>query len=270
MSTQLRQRLFDALDSLVLIDPHTHIDPHQPAGRTLTDILGYHYYTELIHSAGVPRKDVEAPGDPKERFGRLVEGLGPLENTIQYSWLIELAQSHFGFQSDRITPANWEPLYDEAARRMAAPDWPQQVLKRSKIEALFLTNDFDDPLTGFDTKTYVPCLRTDDLVFHLDKPAVRERLERASGVSVSDPGSLRDAIGRLFEHFVKKGARACAISLPPDFAPRPVGSQGLEGLTKSMQKCSRATGRRARRTDGVDRASDTDMERRRHSCSGSG
>ena len=25
--------------------------------------------------------------------------------------------------------------------------------------------DFDDPLEGFDTNTYIPCLRTDDLVF---------------------------------------------------------------------------------------------------------
>jgi glucuronate isomerase len=242
MSALLRQQIFDALDTLVLIDPHTHIDPHHPAGQTLTDILGYHYYTELIHSAGVPRKDVEAPGlGPKERFGRLVEGLGPLENTIQYSWLIELVQSLFDFKDDRITPANWEPLYDEAARRMAAPDWPQEVLRRSKIEAVFLTNDFDDPLTGFDTKTYIPCLRTDDLVFHLDKPEVRERLERASNISVTDPASLRDAIGKLFEHFVKNGARACAISLPPNFTPLPVGVQGIEGLKKSLRQVLGAT-----------------------------
>ncbi len=222
MSTLLRQQIFEALDTVVLIDPHTHIDPHNPAGRTLTDILGYHYYTELIHSAGVPRAEVEAMADNrKERFGRLVEHLGPLENTIQYSWLIELCQSHFGFSDDRITPANWEPLYDEAARRMQSPNWPQEVLKHSKIEAVFLTNDFDDPLTGFDTKTYVPCLRADDLVFHLDKPSVRERLERASGIAVGDHKTLHDAIGRLFEHFVNNGARACAVSLPPDFAPRP-------------------------------------------------
>ncbi len=46
---------------------------------------------------------------------------------------------------------------------------------------MFLTNDFDDPLAGFDTSLYVPCLRTDDLVFHLAQPAVRERLDKASG-----------------------------------------------------------------------------------------
>ena len=44
---------------------------------------------------------------------------------------------------------------------------------------VFLTNEFDDPLEGFDTNTYVPCLRTDTLVFQLDKPETRRRLARA-------------------------------------------------------------------------------------------
>ena len=234
MSTLLQKELFDALDTLVLIDPHTHIDPHHPAGETLTDILGYHYYTELIHSAGVPRKDVEAPGlGPKERFGRLVEGLGPLENTIQYSWLIELAQSLFDFKDDRITPANWEPLYDEAARRMAAPEWPQEVLRRSKIESVFLTNDFDDPLTGFDTKTYVPCLRTDDLVFNLHKPEVRERLERASKTPSLTTTSLRDALGRLFEHFVRHGAQSMRNLVAAGFHSA-AGQRGVDSFTSNV------------------------------------
>ena len=84
---------------------------------------------------------------------------------------------------------------------------------------MFLTNNFDDPLEGFDTKRYIPCLRTDDLVFHLGKVEVRQRLEKSTNTDVSDAASLRDAIGKLFDHFVAKGARACAISLPPGFAP---------------------------------------------------
>ena len=43
----------------------------------------------------------------------------------------------------------------------------------SNIEKIFLTNDFDDRLEGFDTERYVPCLRTDDLVFRLHDPDVR-------------------------------------------------------------------------------------------------
>lgn len=56
MSDLLRTRIFDALHALVIVDPHTHINPHAPASTTLVDILGYHYYTELAHSAGMPKR----------------------------------------------------------------------------------------------------------------------------------------------------------------------------------------------------------------------
>jgi glucuronate isomerase len=220
MSQALRKRIYDELDSLMLIDPHTHINALQPASQTLADVLGYHYYTELAHSAGMPRTWIEESGlSPKDKVGRLVEGLGPIENTIQYSWLIEMLREFFGFDDERLTKQNWETVYDKSAAQMQSPDWANRVLRQSKLEAVFLTNDFDDRLEGFDTRTYIPCLRTDDLVFHLAKPAVRERLERASGTTVRDAISLRNAVGRLFEHFTQKNCRACAISLPPDFAP---------------------------------------------------
>ncbi|MEX0610917.1 MAG: glucuronate isomerase [Pirellulales bacterium] len=224
MSDQLHQRLFAELDAIRLIDPHSHIEPKSAASKTLADILGYHYYTELIHSAGMPRAEIEEPRlDPKEKVRRLVERIEPLRNTIQYSWLLELARTFFDFPpAEELTRANWEQLYDTAAKKMAQPDWEERVLERTKLDAVFLTNNFDDPLVGFDTQRYIPCLRTDDLVFHLSKGEVRERLQRATSTDVHDADSLRAAIGQLFEHFTSKGARACAISLPPSFAPQAV------------------------------------------------
>ncbi|HVT28333.1 MAG TPA: glucuronate isomerase [Lacipirellulaceae bacterium] len=221
MSDQLRDRLFTELDSIRLIDPHSHIDPKSAASKSLVDILGYHYYTELIHSAGMPRSEIEEPGlAPKEKVGRLVERIEPLRNTIQYSWLLELARTFFDLQPDEdLTPSNWESLYDVAARKMAEPNWEQQVLDRTKVDSIFLTNNFDDSLEGIDTSRYIPCLRTDDLVFHLSKGDIRERLQRATSTNIHDAESLRTAIGELFQHFTSKGARACAISLPPTFAP---------------------------------------------------
>ena len=235
MTQALRTRLFEELDALVLVDPHSHINPLAPASKTLADILGYHYYTELAHSAGLPKERIEEPGlDPKEKVGRLVEALGPLDNTIQYSWLIEMLEVFFDFEGLFFTPGNWEAVYDSAAARMKQPDWAAQVLKKSKLEAVFLTNDFDDPLAGFDTKLYVPCLRTDDLVFHLAKPEVRQRLEKASGRSVGNAAALRQAIGQLFEHFTSHGAKACAISLPPDFAPERVEPATAEAALQAV------------------------------------
>src|SRR5207244_4257271 len=108
---------------------------------------------------------------------------------------------------------------DRAEKVMAEPDWEERVLQKSNIEKVFLTNDFDDDLGGVDTQRYVPCLRTDDLVFHLGKPEVRARLAKATGQEFTDWSGLRQGIGALFEKFTRRGARACAISLPPQFAP---------------------------------------------------
>jgi len=235
MSQQLQDRLFNELEQLVLIDPHTHINPHSAASTTLADIMGYHYYTELAHSAGLPKSQIEEPGlDPKEKVGRLVTKLNDLENTVQVSWLLEMCREFFGFEGDAITSDNWEGLYDTAAAKMAEPGWEQQVLKHSKLEQVYLTNDFDDPLEGFDTSLYIPCLRTDDLVFHLPKLETRERLGKATGVEATDAKSLKSAIGRLFEHFTAKGARACAISLPPDFSPQQIDPVAVDPVLKSM------------------------------------
>ena len=235
MSTDLQKRILDELEQIALIDPHTHINPHSAASTTLADIMGYHYYTELAHSAGLPREQIEEPGlDPKEKVGRLVTKLDTLDNTVQVSWLLEMCQSFFDFTDDRIDASNWESLYDNAAAKMAEPDWEEQVLQKSGLEQIYLTNDFDDPLQGFDTSRYIPCLRTDDLVFHLQKPETRERLAQATGMELSNAASLVQSIGKLFDHFVGHGARACAISLPPDFEPTAIDEPAADRVLGSL------------------------------------
>ncbi len=223
MSASLIQEVYEPLQSMRLIDPHTHINPLSAASSTLADILGYHYYTELAHSAGLAKAKIEEPGiSPKEKVSRLIPWLATIENTAQYSWLLEMCQVFFDFQEDHITTSNWESLYDTSLKKMQSPNWEQTVLDISGLDQVYLTNDFDDPLQGFDTSKYVPCLRTDDLVFHLAKPAVRERLHKATNSSPTGAAALRDAVGKLFAHFKKNGVRACAISLPPDFVPAAV------------------------------------------------
>jgi glucuronate isomerase len=220
MSEDLRRGIYAELDSLLLVDPHTHIDAMSPASSNLGDILGYHYYTELAHSAGMPREQIEEPGlDPREKVRRLFERLHPLDNTVQYSWFVEMLQAFLDFEGDKVTADDWETLYDQSLVKMQQPDWSEQVLQKSKLQAVFLTNHFDDALEGFDTSVYIPCLRTDDLVFHLANPEVQQRLQQATDVNLIDASSLRVALGKLFDHFKANNARACAISLPPDFAP---------------------------------------------------
>jgi glucuronate isomerase len=229
--------ILQQLESLRLIDPHTHINPLQPASRTLADILGYHYYTELAHSAGMPRSRIEQQGlDPKEKVARLIPWLATIENTAQYSWLLEMCSRFFNFPHDRLTSDNWEALYDSSAARMADPGWEQHVLELSGLDQVYLTNDFDDPLQGFNTQFYVPCLRTDDLVFHLARPAVQQRFAAATGIVPSSAATVRDGIAHLFRHFLSNNCRACAISLPPDFSPQFVSDAVADPLLETIAR----------------------------------
>ncbi len=235
---QLIQDLYAAICDIPLIDPHSHIDPHRPASRTLDDILGYHYYTELAHSAGMDRGPLAANVEPRQRVRSILAHMNRFDNTAQYSWFLEIARTFLNFRGDRLTAKDADALISSAERVMAQPDWAEQVLRRSNVEKVFLTNDFDDPLKGFDTGKYVPCLRTDDLVFHLHRPEVRQRLAKATNVEVGDAAGLRQALTVLFDHFTRHGAKACAISLPPDFSPRPVA---LADVSASLGRLRQST-----------------------------
>jgi glucuronate isomerase len=239
MPHSIAQRILVELNRIRLIDPHSHINPRAAASKTLADILGYHYYTELAHSAGLAREEIEEDGiSPREKVALLIPRLRDIENTVQYSWLIHLCQTFFYFENETITQRNWEGLYDMALEKLSQPDWEEQVLERSGIEAVFLTNDFDDSLTGFDTERYVPCLRTDDLVFQLAKPETRRRLAAVANVEFDNPAEFEQALGALFQHFTRHGARACAISLPPDFEPAPVSASAAGELFAVMRSGS--------------------------------
>ena len=236
-TNRLAGDLFTEIAKIPLIDSHSHIDPRQPTSRSLEDILGYHYYTELAHSAGMSLDCLAANRSSRERVQSIMSYMSRFDNTTQVSWFLEIAQSAFGYPKPRLDPADADSLFDAAERVMSAPDWESQLLERSNIEKVFLTNDFDDPLQGFDTNRYVPCLRTDDLVFHFNKPEVRLRLARATGIEAGDAKGMRQALALLFNHFTKNGARACAISLPPEFAPSPRTEQQFAAEVKANGRC---------------------------------
>src|SRR5437764_5792519 len=100
------RELFDEFCRWPIYDPHSHIDPRRPAARNLDEVLGYHYYTELAHSAGMPADRVAAGLAPRARARNLAEHLDRIDNTVQYSWLMEIARTFHDFPHDRLTPEN--------------------------------------------------------------------------------------------------------------------------------------------------------------------
>src|SRR5437763_9772358 len=204
MSDNLSRDLYSALCAIPLIDPHSHIDPVAPVSKSLDDILGYHYYTELAHSAGMGHEPLRRETSPRDRVKAILGHMGRFDNTTQYAWFVDIAREFLGFTGERISAADADALFDSAQKTFAQLDWEKQVWQKSKLEAVFLTNEFDDPLDGFNTSRYVPCLRTDSLVFNLNRPKVRERLADVANVDIVDAQSLRKAIWKLFARFKAK------------------------------------------------------------------
>ena len=180
----------------------------------------------LLHRAGPLRR--HGPGAARRRRRRRASASGPSSPT----WTASTTRPSTPGSSRSPAPssasratASPPPTPTCAVRRGRAASSPSPTGKsrcceRSNLEKVFLTNDFDDPLEGFDTDRYVPCLRTDDLVFHLDKPEVRQRLAKATGVEVGDAaGAAAGDRASCSSTSRAHGAKACAISLPPDFAP---------------------------------------------------
>lgn len=230
----LSRDLYSALCAIPLVDPHSHIDPLAPVSKSLDDILGYHYYTELAHSAGMSHGPLRPETSPKDRVKAILGHMGRFDNTTQYKWFVDIAREFLGFTGERITAADADALFDAGQKTFVQVDWEEQVWQKSNLEAVFLTNEFDDPLDGFNTGRYIPCLRTDSLVFNLNRPKVRERLADVTNVEVVDAQSLRKAIWKLFARFKAKGAKACAISLPPDFEPMKIADSELDRAVKAL------------------------------------
>src|SRR5947209_19126474 len=137
----LAQNLYAEICHIPLIDPHSHIDPRRPTARTLDDILGYHYYTELAHSVGLDQATLRPEVPPRDRVRAILYQMAQFDNTAQYLWFLEIARAFLNFQGDRLTLADCNWLCDTAEKLMAGPDWQQWVLHRSNLEKVFLTND---------------------------------------------------------------------------------------------------------------------------------
>src|ERR1700732_4426517 len=102
----LADELYTEICHIPLIDPHSHIDPRCPTARSLDDVLGYHYYTELAHSAGMDQSPLAASVPPRDRVRAILSHMDRFDNTAQYGWFLEIARTFLGFQGNRLTAAD--------------------------------------------------------------------------------------------------------------------------------------------------------------------
>ena len=193
LNDRLAEYLYTEICHIPLIDPHSHIDPHRPTARTLDDILGYHYYTELAHSVGMDK----AAARPGRRAAR-PRARDPLSHgAVRQHGAVHVVpgnRPHLPGFSGR--PRHAGRLRTGCATRpselMAQPDWEQRVLHRSNIEKVFLDQRFRRSARGLRHAALCPL------------PA-----DRRSGVSPGQAGGAA-AAGEGDRHRGRRPGQRCA------------------------------------------------------------
>src|SRR5580765_6330854 len=102
ITDRLTRDLYTEICQIPLIDPHSHINPHAAPAKSLDDILGYHYYTELAHSAGMNQTPLASDVAPRERVRSILEYMNRIDNTAQYGWFLEIAKTFLGFKGESV------------------------------------------------------------------------------------------------------------------------------------------------------------------------
>ncbi len=185
----------------------------------------------------MPRAEIEQPGlDDREKVRRLAVWLTECDNTAQLNWLTEIADALFGLSIDRFGPDNCDLLFDRAAAACVQGDWRPKFCAAADWRRSFLTNDFDDTLADFDTRLYVPCLRTDDLVFRLALPAVCERLERSSGIAITDPARWPWRSANCSSGSKATAPGPAPYRCPPIFPRGPDVGRGRSGVRRRLAR----------------------------------
>jgi glucuronate isomerase len=217
MNTKLVQTLVCDLKKMPIIDPHTHVRPHQPVAAHLGDLLGYHYYTELSNSSR--GKPVKLPDDPDERIDYVWPHLPDLRGTVQFDWMMGISEVFFDIPRGDWFSKPKQEIIKRAQQAIRDKSYEQKVWTRSNIKQVYLTNQFDEDLSALKDDRLVPCLRTDDLAFNADRAHSISRLEKSTGIAAGkDLASWRAALKIVFDRFSAWKMGYAAVGLPPSFA----------------------------------------------------
>ena len=188
------RELFEEMARWPIFDPHSHIDPHRPAARNLDEVLGYHYYTELAHSAGMPADRVAADLAPASacaqprRVPRPDRQHRPVFLAPGDRPDLPRLRRTTGSPPRTSTTSTTAPTTRPTARPGTARSGTGPGSKPSSSPTTSTTRS----KAGTPAK-YVPCLRTDDLVLKLHEPRDRRAApgrDRAS-TSATTPRSAR-------------------------------------------------------------------------------
>jgi len=130
---ETQKKIFGALETVTVIDPHCHLDASQPAARNLADIILYHHvWIELISAgmgqnevtkAGLPHELADPQMDPVQRVQKALPYLKGIRNTTVGSLLKWLLSDLYGINGP-LRESDIEILASTVERNGKDESWP--------------------------------------------------------------------------------------------------------------------------------------------------
>ena len=223
LENKTARRLFHEFsENQPIIDFHCHLSPSMIAEDRHFDNLaqawleGDHYKWRAMRTNGVNERYCTGNASPKEKFDKWAGTVPATAGNPLYHWThLELAR-YFGIY-DLLSPSTSGKIYDKASEMLQTKDFSiRSLIRKMKVEIICTTDDpadtleYHQKLKGSFEITVLPTFRPDNVVKTEDPLKFKEyigRLERASGMTITNFGALIEALDKRHNFFHQHGGR---------------------------------------------------------------
>ncbi len=206
--------LKEFVNTIPMIDIHSHIDASHPHARSPRDILFYHYIATELRSAGMKLELISPELPVEDAVKNSLPFLPLIKNTSTYWYFSKMLKELYGFEHKDITETNMKELLNTIYEGSKQVNRYKSILgEKAKIEKTFLTLKYDDPELRYDPEFFIGALRLDPLVSNINKASL-ESLGKAANVSVESIGDFADSLSFVFKKF--SGCVAATVSFQPE------------------------------------------------------
>lgn len=214
----------DYASKMPILDYHCHIDPKEIAeDRKFENITqlwlgGDHYKWRGLRAMGIDEYYITGTAPDREKFQKWAETLPNLIGNPLYHWSHLELQRYFGYMG-ALNEDTAEEVWNLCNAKLQEDSMSvRNIIRQSNVTLICTTDDPADTLEWHKaiaddesfTVQVLPAWRPDKAM-NLEKPdykAYLEKLSAASGITIQDFASLKEALKTRMAHFNQMGCRA--------------------------------------------------------------
>ncbi|WP_330632990.1 glucuronate isomerase [Halocatena halophila] len=228
LETDAARKLYDAIEELPIIDPHSHIDVGEiVANEGWNDVWELegatdHYVWTAMRKRGIPEDQITGKASNREKWNALARIAPELAGNPTYEWIHLDLKRRFDIEKP-LSESTADEIWNETASQLESDEKrPQALLREMGVDVVCSTDDPTATLelheradTQVDSIDVYPTWRADRAVHigHRDWDDFVRELQGATGVDTSSFTGFLDALETTHDYFAEHGCRASDLSV---------------------------------------------------------